>query len=512
MAIKCDLLTRREFLKAMVSATAVTFMSGRVSIASLPEHADVNVLFIMTDQHHHKALGIAGNELIKTPNLDRLAREGALFTNSFCVTPFCSPTRASLVTGLYPHAHGINANVDTPTGGLDSEFPITENLLHDAGFTTHHRGKWHLGAKRRYRAYAKDDVPRYGAYLRGVFNQLSLPKPPPDAPLVYGRPVQMIPAVQRAHAQWLKLPRRPKQDIALIGKIDLPPEHLPESWLTDLTIELMRKNVQRNFMLTCSYSAPHAFWVAPEPYYSMYDRNKVPIPPSYNQCPQLYESSIARRLGKLLGIDGMREYIAIYYGMVSMVDWNVGRLLQAMRELGIEDKTLVIFTSDHGDMQGAHGMTGKSAPACYEEIIRVPLIIRYPKRIPAGTVVDTFVSSVDIMPTILDYVGLPIPNGIHGCSLRPFIEGQVDGDRDAFVERTGKRWFQRMIRTRRWKYVYRSTGLHELFNLVEDPYEMHNLISEPKYRTIVKQLHARLRDWMATTDDPAVDNMPRAPA
>ena len=495
--------SRRRFVKLMGAAAAAA-ASGRSASA---DDRPLNVLFLMTDQQHFRCLGAAGNPLIHTPNLDRLAREGVNFTRATCVTPFCSPTRASLVTGLYPHGHGLNRNVHGGEHWLtDDKFPVTENILHDAGWATAHYGKWHLGRKDDLRCYEETGYagPGYNEFLNKNCPKEQFASDEGDA-RAWGRPVYMTPAVERGHRRYQEWPRRSQQDIAIVGRTAVPREYLPETHMTNLALDWIDEHKDRPWMLTCSWSPPHALWVCPEPYYSMYKRSLLPMPDNIDICPDMYKNQVGKKLGTFMGPEGIREYLGCYWGQVSYIDWLVGRFLDRLDARGIADNTLVIFTSDHGDMQGWHGAMGKSIGAFYDEILRVPLLMRLPGAIKPGTEVDSLVSSVDMMPTILDYVGQPCPDGIHGRSLRPHVEGRKRRD-VAFCERASHSgsWFQRMIRTERWKYAYRSRGQCELFDLKADPRENVNRLEDPKYRDRVMELHSRLRRWMESTDDPAV--------
>lgn len=487
-------------------------LAGTVTLTRLGAQRTngTNVLFLMTDQQTFRALGAMGNKQIKTPNLDRLAREGVMFTHTVCTTPFCSPSRASIVTGLYPHKHGINRNVQRGQRGVTDDMVVTENILHDLGYSTHHRGKWHLGPTSDIRAYRDDQ------YDQREYNRMLNEKFPPEKAaagkneiLLWGQPVIMRPFMRAAHDKWIKMRNIPKQDIAIIGRTTIPPEYMPCSWLFDQAIALLEQHAKERFMITCSVSPPHAFWVAPDPYYSMYDPDALKMPENFRSpVPEYYQNSVAARLSRLVGEAGLREFLRCYYAQVSLVDWNVGRILNKLRELGLERNTLVVFTSDHGDMNCGHGLLSKSIPACYDEIMRTPLLMRLPGKIPAGRVVDVHVNGVDIMPTILDYLGVPIPEGIHGRSLRPFIEGKPDDGAPGFSERTfgqGKNvGIQRTIRTKEWKYVYNTRWECELYNLREDPGETQNRINDRGCRNVLRELHGQLKQWMEKTGDPHI--------
>ncbi|OPZ01052.1 MAG: Arylsulfatase [candidate division BRC1 bacterium ADurb.BinA364] len=273
----------------------------------------------------------------------------------------------------------------------------------------------------------------------------------------------------------------------------------------------MEENRDRNFMATLSMSPPHAPWICSTKYYDMYDPAEIPLPASFDHKPEDYRGSGAARWGDLLDEECKREYLRCYYGQVSMIDDVFGRVLEALDRLGLKDDTLVIYTSDHGDLQTAHSLLGKSAYGFFDEIVRVPLIMRYPKAFPAGEVREHFAGSVDLAPTILSLAGQPVPEGLHGRDLRPAIEGRQADDFDAgFCERgagTTER-FGRMIRTAKAKYCVYGDGRVELFDYETDPHEMRNVANEADYRELRATLHERLRQQAAATGDPALERIP----
>jgi arylsulfatase A-like enzyme len=458
-----------------------------------------NVLFVISDQLHHAALGAAGNAVIRTPNLDRLAAQGVRFEHAVCATPFCSPTRASFLTGLYPHRHRITYNVRDPEEGLDPRLPSTEQILFENGYTCRQFGKWHLGARGRLKPYAEQGD--------GDFRDDEGPRQHGPGLGRHGLPVVMAESVRRANE---------KYDAAgaantLIGRIDLPRERMIESRITDDAIGELDRLAAKPFFLTVSLPAPHAPWEVGEPYYSLHPRDRIKLPENRHGAEPADSQTAALRFGRLLGEEGLREYLGVYYGLVAMVDWNVGRLLDALARRGLERDTLVVFTADHGDMQGGHGMYDKTSFSMYEETTRVPLVVRWPGRIPAGKVARTQAGSCDLHPTILDYMGLRPRGAVHGRSLRSVIDGREDLERPIFSERErGEKNFQRTIRTLEWKYCFSSTGASQLYDLRSDPGETRNLVEQASARATKRDLHTRLARWMRDTEDPRAASMPEA--
>ena len=486
--------TRRATLRASAGAIA-----GRLMAAEKRP----NVLLVISDQLHHAAFGAAGNRVVRTPNIDRLAREGVRFDNALCPTPFCSPTRASLMTGLYPHQHGVIKNLPGNHPGLDRKLHTTEQALVDAGYTARQLGKWHLGEKTRTPAYADDPERRYRDHFRSIAARM--PKPS-DGPISrVGRPIFPAEAVRNANARFDG--NGPSN--TWIGRTDVPLEHTEEAWIADRAIEALSEVSGSPFFLTISFPAPHALWVVNEPYYSLHKRSEIPLPANRHSVQDVDRNTSAWRFGQLLGDEGMREYLGVYYGMVSMMDANLGRILDELDRLGHQRDTLVIFTADHGDMQGGHGMYDKTSYSMYEETTRVPLLLRCPGHVPAARTIRTQAGTCDLSPTILDYLGLPVPSGLAGSSLRTFIEGGEELDRPIFAERDRAAWgedggrhFQRLIRTQQWKYSYHSVGDSQLYNLRDDPGETRNLVHEQSFRSEKRSLHRDLLRWMKQTRDP----------
>jgi len=517
-----------------------------------------NVLLIMTDQQYAGVLGCAGNPLVKTPSLARLAAQGARITQAVCATPFCTPTRASIRTGQWPHTHGLTYNVapdqrkerpnarrgeDRParadraarrtrrerpqqaglstadrSGGLSDDQVILDNLLFDRGYRLNHLGKWHLGDLadlRCFRDKAGQDPDRV-AYAKWLAQQgeglVSREARPGETFVDEAGGVFVSAAIARTRSAIGEDAEEGAKEARAIGRSALAPQAQFETWLADQAIAWIEKNAARPFMLTFSVSPPHAPWIAPDPYYSMYDPVRMVLPDSFRDRPAVYRTAQAARMGAAAGEAGLREQLRCYYAQVTMMDEQIGRILDKLRELGLERDTLVIFTSDHGDMQGAHGMMGKSVHAFYEEDVRVPLIFRYPPTIKAGRVIDMTVNSVDLMPTVLEYAGLPIPPGVQGRSVRSILDGAAKpDDRPGFCERGLRGGVTcRMIRTAEWKYNVYPGGRRELFHLADDPGEMRNLANDPRWRSQRDDLERQLRDHMRVTKDPALDDLFRA--
>jgi arylsulfatase A-like enzyme len=319
----------------------------------------------------------------------------------------------------------------------------------------------------------------------------------------------MIPAIEKTFRKAPSDPQGYWAYIAIIGRSVIPPELLPETRITDDALRLLEQHAQERFMITVSWSPPHDLWVIPEPYYSLVDRRKIEIRGS-RTIRDWCTAGFSQRLGDLAGEEGIREFEAVYYGMVKYIDDQVGRVLNKLDELGLAENTLVIFTTDHGDMVGAHGCIGKCTDGYSDDLVRIPLSMRLPGAIKPGTVVRQPVSQVDFMPTILDYVGQSAPERLHGRSMRPLIEGHDSSWRDyAFCQRADQ---SRMLRTARYKYVFApQTRKIALYDLQQDPDENCNLAPDPRRADVVRQMHRRLLEVMAKDGDPLRAKFPRDP-
>ncbi len=444
-------------------------IAGTQSGASRP-----NVVFIITDDQRWDCMSCAGHPILKTPNLDRLAAEGARFTNAFVTTSLCSPSRASFLSGLYAHSHGVLNNfTDYPR-----DLPSFPRRLHEAGYHTAYIGKWHMGEE--------DDSPRpgfdywvshrgQGVYYDNEFN-------------VNGKR-QVIPGyythvVTEIAVKWLRQARPP-------------------------------------FLLCLGHKAPHTPFTPEEKYRHVYDH----IPINYPWSAYLLEGKprwIHDRLTTWHGIYGplfgFREkfpdtsaagvvdfarFVRSYLATLLSVDDSVGEIYATLREIGELDNTVFIFTSDNGMLLGEHGMTDKRA--MHEPSIRIPLLVRFPPVIKPGTLVEEMVLNIDVAPTILDLCGLPPLEGIHGRSFLPLLRGEPVVWRDAwYYEYNYERQFPytpnvRGIRTKKWKYIHYPHGdggpdrhKAELYDLENDPEELHNLIDDPRYEKVVAELRARL--------------------
>ena len=463
--------------------------------------------------------GLPGNPVLRTPRIDRLAAAGTLFDAAFTPYPLCSPTRATMWTALYPHQHDVLGNKRPMR--LPAGFVTPVEAMRDAGYLTGYVGKWHVpGASPRElgfadaRALGRDwgrDIDEYRAHLRTRGYRIS------------DRTVENLTEEEVA---LLDLPDAPSA-----GTSALPLEDHLEPWLTDRTIELVDDAASSDapFFIVVGYNAPHFPMFVPAPYDRAYDPADVPLPPSFDDPlegkPAIHGERFSWTRVHHLSPDGWRKVIAHYWGLVSLVDDQVGRLVDALERLGRAESTIIVYTSDHGDLMGAHHLIEKGPWNVYEETVRLPMVIGDPRR-PAGRVVPELVSQVDLLPTLLDLAGVPVPPGTAGRSLVPLMDGAADW-RDALYGETAglsqkpgvdpplaqqdldpeHLLIVKWLRTQRWKYAFYSTDRDELYDIVLDPSEMRNLASEPAYAELIRAFRRRLVAWMDETGDPLLPRL-----
>lgn len=443
-----------------------------------------NVIVIVSDDQGPWAMGCAGNDEILTPNLDRLASRGIRFDNFFCASPVCSPARASILTGRIPSAHGvldwlkfghidghIKQGDDRAVEYLQGMTGYTD-LLAKGGYVCGLSGKWHLGdSLRPQKSFSHWYTHQWGGdkYI--------------GASMV--------------------------RDGALFNE----PGYVTDA-ITDDALEYIGKNKDRRFYLSVHYTAPHSPWD--------HDQHPRDLIDHYMGCPfhscpdepcHPWQTRVNPR-GK--GLKRV-EILAGYYAAVTAMDRGIGRILDRLAAEGLEQDTLVFFTSDNGMNMGHHGVYGKGNGTfpmnMFDTSVKIPAIISHPGRIPEGIVDHGLHSHYDLMPTLLDYVGLPAPVGerLPGKSFAPLLRGEQTSANQEHVVVADEYGPVRMIRDREWKYVHRYPyGPHELYHLESDPDERRNLVGDPSRRNVVEMMRSRLTDFYLQYADPALDGSRQA--
>jgi N-acetylglucosamine-6-sulfatase len=421
-----------------------------------------NIVFILIDDLRWDELSCVGHPYIKTPNIDRLAREGAFFRNAFMTTPLCSPSRAGFLTGQYARTHGITGNTDRSAASYRlMTFP---RLLHQSGYETAFIGKWHMG---------NDDNPRPGfdrwVSFKGQGN--------------YRDP-----------------------DINEDGKSINPTGYITDI-LTGYAVEFIRRRHHKPFLVYLAHKAIHPEvmqhddgsvnlddaerFIPAERHKNLYAGKAIPRRPSYGRAPE-GKPALQRQIGNLPPLGRATatrdESILGRQRTLAAVEEGIGDILKALQETGQLDNTVIVFTSDNGYFYGEHGLSVERRLA-YEESIRMPLLIRYPKAIKAGTARDELALNIDLAPTLLELAGVNVPGAIEGRSLAPLLKGKRTEWRKSFlIEYWSDKVFPRVlqmgykaVRTERWKYIHylELEGMDELYDLRADPFEMKNLIHQP---------------------------------
>jgi len=444
-----------------------------------------NVLLIHSDQHRYDCVGANGHPFIRTPNLDRLAREGMRFTHAFTPVPLCTPARNCLLYGCWPHQHLAICNYDTeaPRGARQGLVSFSE-LLQAAGHNLAYVGKWHANAVREPPSYGFKTWIDEGGYA--AWRQAEGLPPQPAANGWFGETDPFITDRQSRLA-----------------------------WGADRVIEALRQSAgdRRPFFVRWDPSEPHLPNRVPPPYDRMYPPGRIQPWPGFAD-PLDGKPYIQRKQQRTWGVEGWswdrwRPIVQRYLGEITLLDAQVGRILAALDGLGCGDDTLVIYTSDHGDMCGSHGMMDKHY-IMYDDVLRVPLLARCPSLVPAGGTCDAFVSSaLDLARTFLDLAGVPAPDTCVGQSLVPALRGGPGPNRDYIVSTYyGNQlglFTQRMIRDSRWKYVWNATAEDELYDLQGDPGEIRNLSAQAGAAGELSRLRRQLLAWMQTERDPILN-------
>lgn len=464
-----------------------------------------NILWICTDQQRYDTIGALGNPHVSTPTVDQLVADGVTYTHAYCQSPICTPSRASFLTGTYPSRVHINGN------GLESfpdHPPLVTRLLANAGYDCGLIGKLHLTSAYGRIETRTDDGYRYWQYSHA---------PRDDWPQGHD------------YADWVRSKGESLGEL-INDSAGVPAELHQTTWCAEKTIDFMREEREGPWLASVNIYDPHPPFNPPQSYRDRFDPAAMPGP--------LFRESDLAQQQKLSGIDfqskvrrpddldindpvvprspeGPRDaktLQAAYYAMIKLIDDNVARMLAALEESGQRENTVVIFTSDHGETLGDHGLIAKGC-RFYEGLVRVPLIWSWPERFGQNVRSDALVELTDIAPTLLELAGQPVPDHVQGRSLLPMLTGDAPSDHhrdfvrceyyDALDQPDGT--FATMYRDERYKLVvYHGHGLGELYDLHADPEEFHNLWDDPAHA-------ARKIDLMQHSFDASMLAMDRGP-
>ena len=521
-------------------------------------HQRPNFLAIITDQFHPGCLGYAGHPVVSTPNIDKLAASGMIFTRAYSNQPLCMPARATLFTGLTPRGHGVRMN-GIP---LDPDIPIFTEALRRDGYRTHCCGKIHLRLSGTPGGTSPEELdplafPENRAlWLDGTIQRL--PSPYYGLESVdyanghghntYGHYTQWLDVEHpnQAHLFYDRVPLEPPGPAVNLFnrnsyKWALPAELHPMSWIADRTTDFLDdagKN-ERPFALICSFQEPHPPFAPPAPYCFHYKTDDVPapagragefdnLPPHFREMRETAIRTSGNHSQSMSATDPYRtECAAHYYGLIEMLDDQVGRVMDSLNSNGLIENTVVFFLADHGEALGDHGMWGKG-PFHFDGVIRVPFLASWPGHIAPGSVYEGVISLIDFAPTILDIAGVPIPEGPvpsepeaigappawPGRSLMPVLAGKdTSSDSTALVEMDEDYlgFKMRTLVTKRYRLtVYSGKEYGELFDLAEDPEETRNLWFDAMHRALRDELHIQLLHKIIETDNSLPRQLGRA--
>lgn len=433
-----------------------------------------NLIVFLSDNHARSMLGAAGHSIIQTPNLDRIANNGVRFTNAYCVSPLCCPSRAAIATGRYPHDTGYWDN----SLAYDGAVPTWQQRVRDSGHHVASIGKLHYRSGDVDNGFSEEIIPLHIVDGKGAL--IALLRATPE-----GMP-----------------PRKGHKKIYEQSGVGQADYQLYDQEITNHAVAWLTKNgkaYDKPWVLLVSYASPHPPFTVPERFWNLYPLDKVPMPVQWRkaeqpQHPAVQYLSWMNSFSDEFDEDFIRRVIAGYCGLISVVDEHVGTVLDTADSLGLMDKTRVLYTSDHGEAAGHHGIMGKANH--YEHALGVPLLMSG-AGVPVGKVVDQISSHVDLFPTIAEAVGVELQQEdqtLPGSSLWPAITGMSEA-RTAFAEyhAMGALNAGFAYRSGRHKLIYHVGMPSQLFDLDADPLEERDLMLEVEHQPTAKQLEAELR-------------------
>ncbi|MCQ6560063.1 sulfatase-like hydrolase/transferase [Paenibacillus mendelii] len=440
-----------------------------------------NILFILSDQHRYDCIGSSRDYPVKTPNLDRLADDGIRFTNAYTPIPLCCPARQSLLSGVRPESFESFWNADlVPNKELEPTAYTWPKELRDSGYRTGYVGKWHVNQDYSPAFYGFDD------YVGEHDYRLHRQEAYPEAEFTNG----------------------------YIGEVDrVALQDTRTHWLASRAVELVEQYTAEDkpWHIRLDFPEPHLPCQPHQSYLDLYEGEVIPEWRSFSETflnkPYIQKQQLLNWRIEDYTWQDWEPIVRRYYAIISQMDAAIGMVLDKLRELGIEDNTIVVYTSDHGDLCGGHRMMDKHY-ILYDDVVRVPFIMKYPRSIHTGQTSEQFVYNLlDLPPTLLQLTGLPAKAFFHGQSLVPLFEGDPPEDwRTEVISTYNGQQFglfnQRMIRSSHWKYIWNLTDIDELYDLLNDPDELTNVIGEKEYEETLSELRQKLYAELKQHQDP----------
>ncbi len=453
-------MKRRDFLKKCGAVGGLVLSNQALELAIGDNYP--NVLFILADQWRSCSFSHGANhdELVQTPNFDKLAEQSVRWSRCYSAHPLCTPNRSAIITGRFPHESGMIQN----SLMLPPNERCIAQVFNEAGYTTHYIGKWHMDGEAKPgfvpKGWRRRGFTTFEGFNRGHFYY--------DSPTFTNDGVKMSSAGQYTSGQY------------------------EPTFQTDLAINFIKQNRNQPFFCYLSWGPPHTPYNPPDNF-DIYNPDDVVFRPNV--------------------VEGNRSSLAKYFGLCTSLDHEFGRLMKTLEDLGLDDNTLVVFTADHGDCIQSHGIAHKNHPE--EESCHIPLFMRLPGRLKTNRVVDNLISSIDLMPTILSICSLEVPRTCTGkdksaaALVRQSLQDLGPEDESIYAEKAGD-W--RAVIMGQHKLVVESINGEQtatkLFDLTNDPYEMDNLVNQPNYADLQATLLDELNAWKQKTNDP----FPAAPA
>ena len=491
---------KNQLLFSVVCVFSIMSCTGQKKVANQAKEEVVlntnkkpNLIIIHTDEHNFRTISAyqkllpeaqafvwgKGNNS-KTPFIDKLAEEGAIATSYYAASPVCTPSRASLVTGLHPGATGA------PKNGMhiSEDVPTFATILRDQGYATSYVGKWHLAGHEKY---------AFGIKYKAGFDDNRY-------------------MMKGGHAPYFHIKGDKFKGINENNAAKLPKEEVVHStdYFTDKTLEILERDKNKPFALMISIPDPHTPDYAKPPYNTMYEDLNIEAPktmaPEYTAIKPSWAGGGKPDNNEAFGekaFENEKNALKQYFGMVSHIDDSVGRILQFLEDNNLSENTIIVFTSDHGDMFFEHNRRNKGVP--YEGSARIPFLIRYPNKIPSGKVINTAYTNVDFTPTILSLMNVKTDAKFQGLDTSDDFTNNkkvVNSDRITYFAKSGGWWVSAV--SDRYKLVIDKKEKPYLFDLQKDPDELINFYHDAAYASIAKMMQAELFKQMKMYDEPGL--------
>ena len=464
-------MNRRGFLKVAGLSSVSLALPGFVTDNAgegQRKNEHPNLLIIHTDQLSSWAISAYaeqltstpnyGKILVETPNIDSLAKQGAILYNFFTNSAVCTPSRGSLVSGCYPHVHGAYRN----NIEINRDEITIARILQSNGYETGYAGKWHLDGTPKP-GWVKSDRSMGFADCRFMFN--------------------------RGH--WKKIVEQPQGNPEVSPyKVVGDEETYTTDWLADKTIEFVETPRTKPFFYMVSFPDPHTPFTVREPYMNMYDPEEMTVPNTFEELSAGGKARNALKVKK-----------ARYCGLVKCIDDNVGRILTSLRGKNILDDTIIVFTTDHGEYMGEHGLYAKNQ--WYRTAYQLPFLVRWPEKIAAGMVVEQFVTNIDVQQTLLGLIGIEPSGREQGRDASPLLRGEkIEWKNEAMIHHSSLE--SAGIFTPRYELVLKANGRHVFFDRINDPEQTKNLSDDLDCREIMLSLASRIVEHNVEVNSPAV--------